>query len=275
MSKIAYDPVKDKFAGIIRRSRLLRKLFYIALDLFFLRSWHVRGVVKNLGITVFDDEDPAILDAGNGFGQYDRFLLKTFPSSKIKAVDVKQDYLDDCRFYFKDAISKGKISFEEADLLKFDEPENYELVLCVDVLEHIEEDVLVMKNILKSMKPGGYFVMHSPSIYAEDDAGDDEFFVDEHARPGYEKSDLAKRLLDAGLEPVEIRYTYGLPGHTAWVMLIKYPMLLINRVGFISVFLLPFYYLITFLPGMLLHYFDLGKDHDAGTGIIAVARKPN
>ncbi len=38
MNKIAYDPVKDRFARIVRKSKKLRKIFYTLLDLIFLRS---------------------------------------------------------------------------------------------------------------------------------------------------------------------------------------------------------------------------------------------
>ena len=49
MSRIAYDPVKDRFAKIIRKFRFLRTLFYKILDLFFLRSWYVRDILREYG----------------------------------------------------------------------------------------------------------------------------------------------------------------------------------------------------------------------------------
>src|SRR5690625_812450 len=97
MSRIAYDPVKDRFAAIIRKSRGLRTLFYGLLDLFFLRSWYVRRVLKKHA-SPLDDQGPwKLLDAGSGFGQYDRFILRQFSNVQVRAVDVKADYLDDCR----------------------------------------------------------------------------------------------------------------------------------------------------------------------------------
>lgn len=271
MSQIAYDPVKDKFAGIIRNSRFLRWLFYMALDLFFLRSWHVRKVLKELKRTE-GNKIHKILDAGNGFGQYDRVLLNIFKHSYVKAVDVKEDYLDDCRFYFKKQIENGRMEIEKQDLLEYKEP-GYDLVLCVDVLEHIHEDVHVMENMFESLKPGGFFLMHSPSHLAEEDAGEDDFFVDEHARAGYSKEDISKKLKLAGFNPVKIRYTYGKFGHAAWVMLIKLPMLFLNKVGFIGVLLLPFWYVLTLLPSLALMFADTAGSNESGTGILAFAQK--
>ncbi len=270
MSQIAYDPVKDRLAAFVRRNRTLRTIFYALLDLFFLRSWHVRKKVKAL---FSENKQPLrILDAGNGFGQYDRFLLKTLSIDHILAVDVKEDYLEDCRYYFKDEMEKGRIIFQKQDLLEFT-TEGYDFVLCVDVLEHIEEDVKVMRNMRESLKPGGYFLMHSPSHLAEEDADGDEFFVDEHARAGYSNSELRSKFKQARLKPIEIRYTYGTYGHAAWVMMIKWPMLLLNKAGFWAILLLPFWYTITLLPSLLLNWIDLRASNVEGTGILGLAQK--
>ncbi len=276
MSKIAYDPTKDKFARWIRRSRFLRTMFYKTLDLFFLRSWYVRSALRRYYRKQFSKLSKwEILDAGSGFGQYDRFILRSFSNAQIHALDIKEDYLDDCRYYFKKDIGDGRIRFGQVDLVTDELPsESYDLALCVDVLEHIEEDVAVMTRIRKALRPGGVFIMHSPSHYSEEDAGEDEFFVYEHARAGYSKQDLSEKLAKSGLEPVSLHYSYGKWGHRAWVMLIKIPMLWFTRFGMITLLWLPFYYLLTLLPGVTLMWLDRKGDNERGTGILGIARRP-
>jgi len=275
MSKIAYDPTKDKFARWIRRSCLLRTLFYKTLDLFFLRSWYVRSALRRFHRSRFATESRwDILDAGSGFGQYDRFMLRTFPNAVIHAVDVKENYLQDCRHYFAKDMTRGRIRFETHDLVTDDlPPESFDLALCVDVLEHIEEDIGVMRRIRDALRPGGIFIMHSPSHYSEEDAGDDEFFVDEHARAGYSKEELSEKMQKAELEPVSLRYSYGKWGHRAWVTLIKVPMLWFTRFGMVTLLWLPFYYLLTLLPGLAMMALDRRADNERGTGILGIARK--
>ena len=279
MSQIAYDPVKDRFAALIRRNRFLRGIFYQLLDLFFLRSWHVRSqlrmwyrdnalTVNRAGMTL------KVLDAGCGFGQYDQFMLRALPGIRIDAVDIKEDYLDDCRYYFKKDIKRKDITFQNMDLLHPSFDRSYNLVLCVDVMEHIDDDITVLRNMQKALKSGGHFLMHSPSHLAEDDADGDGSFVGEHARAGYSIDDITAKLKLAGLEPVEVRYTYGKSGHLAWEMLIKLPMLLIAKIGFVAVLLLPFWYAFTLIPGLILMKIDLHQNNTQGTGIMAYARKP-
>lgn len=274
MSQIAYDPVKDRLAAIIRNSRFLRTAFYYLLDMLFLRSWHVKRTIKKLKRgRLANQKSSHILDAGCGFGQYDRFLLKILPNAVIDAIDVKEDYLADCRSYYSEEIKNGNIVFRKADLLTFDEKSKYDFVLCVDVLEHIHEDVDVMRRLNEALKPDGYLLMHSPSHLAKHDAGDDEFFVDEHARAGYSREELADKFLETGYDPVKIQYTYGKWGHAAWVMLIKWPMLLLNKIGFISVVLFPFWYALVILPSLFFMRLDLHSGNPDGTGILGLAQK--
>jgi len=274
MSRIAYDPVKDRFANIVRRFRFLRTLFYKILDLFFLRSWYIRDILRNYAGKLDAKDEWSLLDAGSGFGQYDRFILKEFPNVKVKAIDVKEDYLEDSKQYFQKQVKEGRISFEQKDLLELEASDVYDFALCVDVLEHIEDDQKVILNIFEALHHGGYFLMHSPSIYSEEDAGDDDSFVDEHARIGYSQQDIREKLEAAGFTPIEIAYTYGGNGHLAWELLIKYPMLWLTKMKLWALPLMVIYYIFTLPAGLILMSLDMDEQNERGTGIYALARKP-
>ena len=91
----------------------MRKLFYKALGLMFLREWYVKRKLKELK----QNNPKSILDAGCGFGQYSYFMAKKFSDAKIKSVDVKEDYIEDCRYFF-DNCHITNCSFSVADLTK-------------------------------------------------------------------------------------------------------------------------------------------------------------
>lgn len=274
MSTIQYDPLKDKFARIVKKSRFLRRLFYFLLDLFFLRSWHIRHLIKNRGEKFDRAGTWTLLDAGSGFGQYDRFLLSQFDQVQIHSVDVKEDYLKDNRYYFEDEILNGRIQFYKANLLDFESETQFDMIICIDVLEHIEDDIKVMENLYQCLHPGGYFIMHSPSHYSEEDADGDESFVGEHARPGYSKEELAAKLDSAGFIPDNIHYTYGFWGHKAWVMSVKWPMLWFNKFGLPAVIPLLIYYPLVLPFCLVMNLADLYTKNKKGNGVYAVARKP-
>jgi len=154
-----YDPIKRKLGTFFNLTPAFRKLFYRMLDLLLLRSWHVRKAVRLWEKQVNGLQ--TILDAGSGFGQYDYFLARRHPDWIIKGVDVKQEQIDDCNTFFK-KIGLNNVRFEVADLTKFVEENSYNMILCVDVMEHIEEDEKVFVNYFRSLKKGGMLlVSHS------------------------------------------------------------------------------------------------------------------
>ncbi len=273
MSRIKYDPIKDRFARLIKKRYFLRTLFYKILDIFFLRSWYVRKILKEFGYKFDKKGRWNLLDAGCGFGQYDRFMLSHFKNVHVTSVDVKEDYLNDCRAYFKDEIEANRIEFNKADLLTLDETEAYDFIVCVDVLEHITEDEKVIANLCHALKPGGYFLMHSPSVFSEEDAGDEESFVGEHARTGYSKQQIGEKIENAGLEPVKIEYTYGPKGHLAWKLLIQYPMLWMNKIKLWALPLMAIWYIFTLPVGLILMRLDLSDQNKKGTGAYCLAKK--
>ena len=273
MSKINYDPVKNSFARIIRGSKRMRRLFYFLLDLFFLRSWHIRRILLEKGEKPEQLGSWTLLDAGCGFGQYDRFLLDKFQQVQIKSVDVKEDYLEDNRHYFRHEIDNGRITFQKADLIDFSTKERYDAIICIDVLEHIEEDERVIKNLSKSLKKGGFFLMHSPSHYSEEDAGSENTFVGEHARTGYSKDEIEKKLMEADLLPEKTHYTYGYWGRLSWILSVKWPMIWFNKLNHIAVIPLMVYYPVILPFCLLMNFADLFAKNSKGNGIYALARR--
>lgn len=273
MSKIEYDPVKDKFSAIIKNSRFLRRVFYFLLDLFFLRSWHIRRVISKTASQMDPSGDWNMLDAGCGFGQYDRFILSEFKNVTVDSVDVKKDYLRDNKHYFEDDVEKGRIRFYYADLVQFETEKTFDMAICIDVLEHIQQDVRVMTNISHHLKKGGYFLMHSPSHYSEEDGDEDDSFVGEHARPGYSKEEISAKLKQAGLQPEKVHYTYGFWGHKAWVLSVKWPMIAFNKLGLLAALPLLIYYSIVLPFCLLMNVSDLYTKNEKGNGVYALARK--
>lgn len=266
-----YDPIKDKVGAFFNRSIGSRKLFYKLLDLLLLRSWHVHKELNR-----WFSENPskkAVLDAGCGFGQYSFWMARKHPSLRIHSVDVKTDYLQDCDKFFK-SCGIQNVTFETADLTAFNHENSYELVVCVDVMEHILEDVEVFKHFYKNMKSGGMVLISTPSDQGGSDVheGSDESFIGEHVRDGYNLQEIQDKLKSAGFEKTEARYSYGAPGKIAWRLSMKYPIQMLNA-SKLFYLILPFWYLLFYPFCYLLNYLDTHSKHRTGTGLIVKAWK--
>jgi hypothetical protein len=144
----------------------------------------------------------------------------------------------------------------------------------VDVMEHIEEDLLVFKNFYKSLKSDGVLLISTPSDKGGSDVhgSNEESFIDEHVRDGYSIIDITEKLTSAGFKTVEAGYTYGKPGNISWRLSMKYPIRMLN-ISYFFFILLPFYYLIFFPVSIILNIFDLSLTHKTGTGLLVTARK--
>lgn len=272
-----YDPIKRSLGRVFNSSPWLRVLFYKMLDLLLLRTYHVRRELK-----VYAKSHPQtdVLDAGMGFGQYSYFLAAHYPAWKVTGVDVKQEQVDDCNQFFK-KVGRTNASFHFADLEQFDESQSYDLVLSIDVMEHIPDDQAVFNNLCKALRPGGLLLISTPSDqggsdvhhhYNEHPNDGSRSFIDEHVRDGYNAGEIADKLKKAGFSRSEVLYSYGTPGKISWKLTMKVPILMLNasKIFFI---VLPFYYLFTFPVALLLNLADARMTHPTGTGLIVKAWK--
>ncbi len=266
-----YDPIKNKLSQFFERTPTLQKIFYRLLDLLLLRTWHVHRELKQWAS---DNPDKyKILDAGSGFGQYTYFMARKWPQADILGIDVKEDEIANCKRFF-DKTGFTNVGFKTADLTQYKKPDTYDLVLSVDVMEHILEDVQVFKNIHESLRPGGMLLISTPSDQGGSDVSsdEDESFIGEHVRDGYGMKEIKEKLKEAGFSRVKARYSYGGPGKVSWRLSMKYPILMLNTSKAFFV-VLPFYYLIVYPVCFILNYIDSNTGHMTGTGLIVKAWK--
>jgi 2-polyprenyl-3-methyl-5-hydroxy-6-metoxy-1,4-benzoquinol methylase len=267
-----YDPIKDPLGRHFNRHPLLRKIFYLLLDILLLRSWHVRKALNKLSLKL--PTSSAVLDAGMGFGQYTWWMAGKFPGWHITAADIKSEQVADCSAFFSGEGLGGRVQAIEADLVTWTGTGKYDLVLCVDVMEHIEEDHKVFSSFFSMMNPEGYLVVSTPSDLGGSDvhSENETSFIGEHVRDGYSKTAITEKLLDAGFGKVSVSYTYGPPGSIAWRLSMKYPVIMLSASRLFYIFL-PFYYLAVMPFVLLLNFIDLNIRHRRGTGLLVIAEK--
>lgn len=267
-----YEPIKKSLGKFISGSLFMRKALYLFLDILLLRSWHVRKTLNKLGREF--PRETNVLDAGSGLGQYTWRMARSNDSWYIKAVDIDNDHINDCKNFFARTSVSKRVEFQTADLTLIDEPGKYDVILSVDVMEHIKDDLRVFSNFHKALKTNGCLIISTPSDKGGSDVHDEhgKSFIDEHVRDGYSVEEITSKLVSSGFGQVETRYTYGLPGSISWKLSMKYPVMMLNK-SYLFFIILPFYYIITLPISMVLNIFDLSMIHESGTGLLVTARK--
>lgn len=136
----------------------------------------------------------SVLDVGAGSGVFSRSLLD---ERSERAVCVDPAYPRDW-----DELQNGKpIAFRRAinDC-------DADLALMMDVLEHVEDDVGLLRDYARMLRPGAHVLMTVPAFQFLF-SGHDLFL--EHRRR-YRRAQLVDVARAAGLEPVRSRFFFGL-----------------------------------------------------------------
>jgi SAM-dependent methyltransferase len=81
----------------------------------------------------------------------------------------------------------------------------YDLILMLDVLEHIEDDRGALANVLRLLQPGGFYFMTVPALPALWSAHDE---ANHHFRR-YQRAALHRLLVEQGFDVQEVRYIFG------------------------------------------------------------------
>lgn len=142
-----------------------------------------------------------VFEAGCGIGNLTEQCLNR---RRLVCIDYEDFYVDRLQQAYGQLQN---FSVSQADLTELktleeaidDKP--VDSAFCINVLEHIEDDELVLRNFLKILKPGGRLVIlvpHGPQLYSA---------VDKtlgHWRR-YTFDDLATKMKEAGFEIVETK----------------------------------------------------------------------
>lgn len=152
-----------------------------------------------------------ILDAGCGRGVFTYILARKFPGAAIKGIDTDTDQLRKNTEIAQKANIKN-IKFERHDVASLSFDDEFDIVLSVDNIEHIEDDQKALNCLARAVKRGGTLVLHVPAyerrwFFFEFQTN---FDVPGHFRPGYKLEEIISKVSATGLKVNESYYTYGL-----------------------------------------------------------------
>ena len=187
------------------------------------------------------DSAMEILDGGSGNGNYAFYLCKLFPRAKITGIDLSQEKIDNASD-IADLLNLKNISFSQKSLTKVKEKDKYDLVVCIDVLEHIENDFLAIRNMSNSLKPGGNLILHVPKdrkLVLRHFRRFKDFRIEDHVREEYRIEEILDKVKRVGLRVKSLSHTQGWLGSLAW----EIDQLLIMNLRKLRYIAFPFLYL--------------------------------
>lgn len=152
-----------------------------------------------------------ILEVGSGMGYYGKFF-RNF--ELYCATDVHKDYLNALKEYFS--------GFSNVLVFKYDIVEDntqkllplaIDTVVCIEVLEHIRDDTVALKNIYKILVPEGRLILFCPAfpfLYGSNDRS-----IGHQRR--YTKNELLAKLKDSNFYVERVLF-HNMVGILGWFL---------------------------------------------------------
>ncbi len=142
-----------------------------------------------------------VLEVGGGLGSLSTFLQDR---ERLVIIDIDQVCIQHLRDQFG---ARGTIRILEADIVDPSLPrqladERLDTVVCINVLEHIEDDRTALRHMWETIQPGGRLVVlvpAHPSLYGTLDE-----LVGHYRR--YERQELTAKVEEAGFTVRACRY---------------------------------------------------------------------
>jgi len=148
-----------------------------------------------------------ILEVGSGIGNMTRYFVG---HGRVTATDISPFCLRELQRTYSEHES---VRVQPLDISRnsYPEVEIYDTIICLNVLEHIEDDVDALRNMRKLLRPGGKLLLYvpcNPRLYCDIDRG-----VGHYRR--YVLEDLLAKMKKAGYRVPLFRH-HNILGAIGW-----------------------------------------------------------
>lgn len=252
LSRSVGNSILSRFLGLYIRAFGIPEIGFQIRSLYFqnIISTHVsQSAIRN------------ILDAGSGIGAYVFWLTKKFPKARVTGGEIDPKKLKHS-MQLRTKLRASNATFTYMDITKAARGMTYDLIVTIDVLEHVPRYSAALHNFSKLLRPGGYLYIHMPQPHQRRILGSlREWRHDDHVREGISKKTLENTLKKLGYKVIISRETFGFFGKLAWEL---------NHIMLAKSFILagitfPFLYIIALL--------DLFWKNDNGLGVSVLTKK--
>ncbi len=255
--------LKKKTSGIIL---FLEKIYLLIFGIpeigFQVRSQYFREMI---GSGIKNKKINKVLDAGSGIGIYSFWLSKKFKDSVVDGWEIDKTKLEFSKKFAKELnINNTNLLYGDVTKPSLKNKNKYDLIVNIDVLEHIDNFEDVLKNFHNLLSKGGYLFIHTPQKDQKRIFKSLENWHHEgHVHEGFSPSELKKTLIKIGFGDVWTRETFGFFGKLSWEL----NHMLLTKGFVISGIAYPFLYFIACL--------DLLVPNREGLGTAILAKKIN
>ena len=243
----------------------LSDLYYI-LALFYFRILGYPDIASHMRFKMINKytilkNKVKLLDVGAGNGIY---ALEYADAKKIHAAGIegRQERVIRANSIAKELGLSAKFFQKNLETVKL-QKNSYDIILCLEVLEHIKKDQRLIKQIASALKVGGYLFITIPKYGKEGSVEFKTYQPFEHVRNGYSEEYFQEIAQSININIVEIK---------PYFLFFTKNMVRIQQYIFLK--LHPIFNILTFPLLLLIAHLDiLLPIHSSARGIFVVYRK--
>lgn len=238
--------------------RLYIRIFGIPEVGFQTRSLYVQ---KILNTHAPQDSLKRILDVGSGIGAYVFWLAKKYKKALVTGGEIDEDKLKYSKL-LQTKLHVYNAKFTYLDITKSNTKIKYDLIVTIDVLEHVSHYNVALHNLYKLLHRGGFLYIHVPQPNQKRILRSlRRWHHEDHVREGISREVLEKTLKKIGYTIIISRETFGFFGKLAWEL----NHIMLSKNFMLAGITFPFLYVIALL--------DLCWKNENGLGVAVLAKK--
>ena len=167
------------------------------------------AITHNYNRWIFDLLKPSlgknILEVGCGIGNLTKYLANY---NRLTCIDKSENFIKHMKIDYPE-IKFYEVDITDRSVLKLGE-NSFDTVICVNVLEHIDDDIKALKNMFDLLEKNGKLLLIVPAI--ENAYGTMDKKVGHFRR--YSKYDIVKKLsgVNFTIEKIQYHNIFGLIG---------------------------------------------------------------
>ncbi len=179
-----------------------------------IRNAHVLQLVETTALP----SDAYVLDVGCGHAYTLFWLARRHSEWKLYGVDIDKELITNNNRIAR-ALGLTNLFFYQGDVTRLKTDFSCDLILAVDVLEHLEEDITALLSWRRLLSPTGWLILHLPLRHQMQKRVFPIFkqhIVSDHVRDEYTVEEIGAKLREAGFCIYLLKFSFGFWGELAF-----------------------------------------------------------
>ena len=156
----------------------------------------------------------SLLDVGCRQGHYAIRIARLHPNVEVRGIDIDGESLLEGKSVRK-VLGLKNLNFAKEDVCSLQAKGSYDVVLLLQVMEHLVDDLAALRNVHRVLRDTGILVITVPNLNLKSERARKlrkYVKIQSHFRQGYRPADMKRLLTQAGFRTQRMEFLSGVIG---------------------------------------------------------------